>query len=112
MIHSVNDKILQETTILTTPSDIQCLKFVSAFVTILESFFQLVPATARDLKNGSRKTFALWQFSKCFGDFQGGFQDTGRIVHVRLWCVEVRVCAEQFGDQRQHQCWVTGTQEL
>ncbi|KAA8579380.1 hypothetical protein FQN60_016810 [Etheostoma spectabile] len=38
--------------------------------------------------------------------------DTGRIVHVRLWCVEVRVCAEQFRDQRQYQCWMTGTQEL
>lgn len=46
-----------------------------------------------------------------FGDFLR-VKDTGRIIHVRLWCVEIRVCAEQFRDQRQHQCWVTGTQEL
>ncbi|TNN47998.1 hypothetical protein EYF80_041821 [Liparis tanakae] len=39
-------------------------------------------------------------------------KDTGWIVHVGLRCVEVRVRAEQLGNQRQHQRWVTGTQEL
>lgn len=39
-------------------------------------------------------------------------EDTGRIVHVRLWCVKVGVSAEQLWDQRQHQRWMTSTQEL
>lgn len=47
----------------------------------------------------------------CFEVFRC-VKDTGRIVHVGLRCVEVRVCAEQFRNQRQHQRWVTGTQKL
>lgn len=39
-------------------------------------------------------------------------KDTCRIVHVRLWSVKVRVCVEQLRDQRQHQGWMTRTQEL
>lgn len=39
-------------------------------------------------------------------------KDTGRIIHVRLWCVEIWVCAEQFRNQWQHQRWMTGTHEL
>lgn len=39
-------------------------------------------------------------------------KDTGRIVHVRLRGVKVRVCAEQLGDQGQHQGWMARTQEL
>lgn len=39
-------------------------------------------------------------------------EDTGRIVHVWLWCVKVGVSAEQLWDQRQHQRWMTRTQEL
>lgn len=38
--------------------------------------------------------------------------DTGWIVHVRLWGVKVGVSAEQLWDQRQHQCGMTGAQEL
>lgn len=41
-----------------------------------------------------------------------GEEDTGWVVHVRLRGVKVGVSAEQFWDQRQHQRWVTGTQEL
>lgn len=41
-----------------------------------------------------------------------GEEDTGWIVHVWLWCVKVGVGAEQLWDQRQHQRWVTRTQEL
>lgn len=47
----------------------------------------------------------------CFEVFRC-VKDTGRIVHVGLRCVEVRVSAEQFRNQRQHQRWVTGTQKL
>lgn len=39
-------------------------------------------------------------------------EDTGWIVHVWLWCVEVGVSAEQLWNKRQHQRWVTRTQEL
>lgn len=38
--------------------------------------------------------------------------DTCRVIHVRLWSVKVWVCVEQLRDQRQHQGWMTRTQEL
>ena len=47
----------------------------------------------------------------CFEVFRC-VKDTGRIIHVGLRGVEVRVSAEQLRNQRQHQRWVTGTQKL
>lgn len=39
-------------------------------------------------------------------------KDTGRIIHVRLRCIEIRVRTEQFRDQWQHQRRVARTQKL
>lgn len=56
---------------------------------------------------GSEPGWLQW-FSCCL--WTG--EDTGRVVHVRLRRVEVRMSAEQLRNQRQHQSRVTGAQKL